>query len=77
MLVFEIGSNWKQCLRRIQLDLNVGYEIDYWPTQILLAKVAPGQGKPAATGGNLFLTQQSTDVGFKGFNFSAALAVEF
>lgn len=73
-LVLELGIQWCRnfCCDRIQLGLNIGYELNYWPTQILLARFVVG-GDPASTTGPIFLTQQSTDLGFGGFNFGVSI----
>lgn len=69
-LVSEIGLRWGAdfCGDCVSVEFNVGYEFNYWPTQLLIKRFITPRGEFSA-----FILQQTSDIGFRGFNFGASL----
>ena len=70
--VLELGLEWSKSFYcdRFSAGFNVGYELNYWPTQLL-----PNQiiflGDPTDPTNPFVMSQPTIDVGFTGFNFGA------
>lgn len=69
-LVSEIGVRWGAdfCGDCVSVEFNVGYEFNYWPTQLLIKRLLTFREDLSA-----FILQQTSDIGFRGFNFGASL----